>query len=76
MNLHYSQTAQAGLSADEQFFYHMNLHYSQTLLCINIWQLIVFLPYEFTLLSNSDALQNSKDAVFLPYEFTLLSNGH
>ena len=52
----------------------MNLHYSQTE-CFNGWKdHAVFLPYEFTLLSNLDNLQSQVSGVFLPYEFTLLSN--
>ena len=35
---------------------------------------IVLVPYEFTLLSNSDTLIERSRFVLVPYEFTLLSN--
>ena len=57
-----------------KFFYHMNLHYSQTIgYRIGVGG-IVFLPYEFTLLSNHPNAYTDRLKVFLPYEFTLLSN--
>ena len=52
----------------------MNLHYSQTLVSDECRQSRVFLPYEFTLLSNPKSCSPAAMIVFLPYEFTLLSN--
>ena len=64
MNLHYSQTNQYCIRSYRTFFYHMNLHYSQTgHLCI-AGNLCVFLPYEFTLLSNCSRRNPCQDKFF------------
>ena len=52
----------------------MKLHYSQTLTLQKYDQVIVSVPYEITLLSNTLFGSISLILVSVPYEITLLSN--
>ena len=73
MNLHYSQTDCDG--ADDFCSLSTIWIYTTLKRCIAIlWQGGVCLPYEFTLLSNTEILVPNIAFVCLPYEFTLLSN--
>ena len=52
----------------------MKLHYSQTRVTNDFTKKIVSVPYEITLLSNSESLNTLISLVSVPYEITLLSN--
>ena len=52
----------------------MKLHYSQTSCNVRLEGSVVLLPYEITLLSNSNDMDFGDEFVLLPYEITLLSN--
>ena len=54
----------------------MKLHYSQTLAVEKPRLLLVSVPYEITLLSNSTSVECLKVIVSVPYEITLLSNSN
>ena len=56
------------------FQYLMKLHYSQTLSIFHNKKVGVSVPYEITLLSNSNGISALFFIVSVPYEITLLSN--
>ena len=74
MKLHYSQTCDPNDFGNGWFQYLMKLHYSQTLTNYISDLLMVSVPYEITLLSNTSVVGISNNWVSVPYEITLLSN--
>ena len=56
------------------FYYLMKLHYSQTTKTITDFSVLVLLPYEITLFSNTQSKSYPIPLVLLPYEITLFSN--
>ena len=57
-----------------QFYYLMKLHYSQTRGVYPHANVVVLLPYEITLFSNTSPSPFIIGSVLLPYEITLFSN--
>ena len=76
LNLHYSQTTYEQEKKNQEFEYHLNLHYSQTLFLPQRLRFQVWVPSEFTLLSNTCLSFIIIPHVWVPSEFTLLSNGN
>ena len=74
MKLHYSQTAFGIVTTLCMFYYLMKLHYSQTKRLQRCLDMLVLLPYEITLFSNTGHTIILKKCVLLPYEITLFSN--
>ena len=74
MKLHYSQTVSYSNKIVILFYYLMKLHYSQTDDTIVVTDVLVLLPYEITLFSNTLNINTFVHIVLLPYEITLFSN--